>query len=475
MTKKHTYILGAAAIAVVATQVFSQGPLTPPGAPAPTMKTLDQIEPRTALIFGGASMPGVSTGNLTAHFIISEPGSYYLTSNLKVTRTNGIRISGAEGVTLDLNGFEISREGTPSGNGIEISPVSAGASIFNGSIKGFSYGINSPESSGVTASGCAFRNLSISSCTTFGLKAGGGSVVDSCRVFKNQGERALSVGPSSTLSNCTAKENSTWFAIFVDDGGTLKNCTAEGNNGNTSAMYAGKGSSFLNCNASNNDTPSVIYADSGCSLTNCSSSNNNSTFGFRILDNCSLLNCTSSSNSSGAAFFYGFQIRGGCSVVNCTASDNFREGASERFMGRGFNVLKGGTTLERCTASNNGGDGIGSLSQTNNKSEGFIVRNCLCINNGRNAGITTAGIYVSFDGCRIEGNHVMGENRGIQIDAEDSLVIKNSVQDCSVSYEIDPGNRYGQIVDLSAPAPGMLGASSGGNLQTTDPWANFSQ
>ena len=28
---------------------LAQGPLTPPGAPAPTMKTLDQIEPRVGL------------------------------------------------------------------------------------------------------------------------------------------------------------------------------------------------------------------------------------------------------------------------------------------------------------------------------------------------------------------------------------------------------------------------------------------
>jgi hypothetical protein len=45
----------------------AQGSLTPPGAPAPAMKTLAQIEPRTPI----ASAP----------FTISAPGSYYLTTH----------------------------------------------------------------------------------------------------------------------------------------------------------------------------------------------------------------------------------------------------------------------------------------------------------------------------------------------------------------------------------------------------------
>src|SRR5262245_21580150 len=70
---------------------FAQGSLTPPGAPAPTMKTLDQIEPRTPI----ASMP----------FIINQPGSYYIVSNLtQSAAANGILIT-VNNVTLDLNGF----------------------------------------------------------------------------------------------------------------------------------------------------------------------------------------------------------------------------------------------------------------------------------------------------------------------------------------------------------------------------------
>jgi hypothetical protein len=76
---------------------FAQGPLTPPGAPAPTMKTLDQIEARTDVL--------TLAGDADYHHIITQAGSYYLSGNLFVTKPNGIYVRLVEGVTIDLNGF----------------------------------------------------------------------------------------------------------------------------------------------------------------------------------------------------------------------------------------------------------------------------------------------------------------------------------------------------------------------------------
>src|SRR5476651_1165640 len=80
---------------------FGQGTLTPPGAPAPTMKSLDQIEARTPIS--------------SAPFTISASGSYYLTGNLAVTSGAGIIIA-ADFVTLDLNGYTISSTAASAAN-----------------------------------------------------------------------------------------------------------------------------------------------------------------------------------------------------------------------------------------------------------------------------------------------------------------------------------------------------------------------
>src|SRR4051812_11621872 len=106
---------------------FAQGPIIPSGTPGPIYKTLLQIEPRTDLQNAPAS--AVDTTNASGHYIINQAGSYYLTANVVVTKTNGIQIN-AEGVTLDLNGFEISRTGG-TGSGIHIPATSHRATVGN--------------------------------------------------------------------------------------------------------------------------------------------------------------------------------------------------------------------------------------------------------------------------------------------------------------------------------------------------------
>lgn len=72
----------------------------PPGPVAPTMKRLDQIEPRRCV----NSLPG----SATAVHVISEPGNYVLTRDVVgQDRKSGIEITCDGHVSLDLNGFSL--------------------------------------------------------------------------------------------------------------------------------------------------------------------------------------------------------------------------------------------------------------------------------------------------------------------------------------------------------------------------------
>src|SRR5215475_12436191 len=79
----------------IAPFLSAQGPLAPPGAPAPSMKSLDQIDARVAT--AGERIPINATtcpGNAGSVFIIASSGSYFLTGDV-----NGS--SGQNGVTIN--------------------------------------------------------------------------------------------------------------------------------------------------------------------------------------------------------------------------------------------------------------------------------------------------------------------------------------------------------------------------------------
>src|SRR5215469_4488685 len=145
---------------------LAQGSLTPPGPPAPTMKSLAQIEPRTPIS--------------SAPFNITAPGSYYLTTNLSVASGNAVTIL-TNNVMLDLNGFIISSTESPAStsSGILLNGV-INITIVNGLIRsgvtnngsgsysgnGFGSGIFfsglnpvNTRVSGISVSGCRYNGI----------------------------------------------------------------------------------------------------------------------------------------------------------------------------------------------------------------------------------------------------------------------------------------------------------------------------
>lgn len=182
--------------------LLGQGSLTPPpGAPAPTMKTLAQIEARTPIA--------------AAPFTIAQPGSYYLTTNLTVSSGDAITIT-ADGVTLDLNGFTLtSIAATANGTAILLTSGRRDITIFNGHIRrgvtndgsgvfsgsGFGHGINY---SATPPMNVLVSRVTVSGCLGYGifLNNVGPTVVEAC-VVRTMGLYGIL---ASTIKTSTATE-----------------------------------------------------------------------------------------------------------------------------------------------------------------------------------------------------------------------------------------------------------------------------
>jgi hypothetical protein len=180
-------LLALATLNLQLSTAFAQGSLTPPGAPAPTMKSLDQVyarlDSRTAIT------------NASSTYTITMPGSYYLTTNLTVSSGYGIGIN-ASGVTLDLNGFTISStRASASYAGISLNTPLSDVTIVNGHIRsgvtnngsgvysgsGFATGIGY---SSMPPTNVMVSKVSVSGVSNDGINLGTGNatVVEACTV-----------------------------------------------------------------------------------------------------------------------------------------------------------------------------------------------------------------------------------------------------------------------------------------------------
>lgn len=337
----HSLIRTFGIFASTSMGVFGQGPLTPPGAPGPSMKSLDQIEARTPV----STLP----------LVIAAPGSYYLTKSLHFGDASGNAISiTADNVTLDLNGFTLSSDASVTGSGIVITGTK-GIVVRDGTITGttvvavsgtgfnrnwtatpggFSMGvsdfastgsrfsgltIHGTRTSGIHANqGAVLSGISVSGCGTRCIDTNEGAAIDGCQaamcaglgvsvssgvirgtVSQNNATHGITATGQATLSACHTSDNG-WSGIMLTDGGIASHCTSV-RNGNA-GIYAAYGSisqcssslnaheglsvfrgTVANCNARLNGR-SGIYAPSGSVSHSQSSSNSVSGAGYFDLD-----------------------------------------------------------------------------------------------------------------------------------------------------------------------------------------------
>ena len=259
----------------------AQGSLAPPGAPAPTMKTLTQVEPRTPI----SALP----------FVITNAGSYYLTTNVIAIASNpGITIS-ANNVTLDLNGFTV--QGVPTaGTAVSMPNACTNVTVRNGVITGWSN--NGVYGTAVYNLLC--ERLTISDVVNYGIYCIGSGTVRDCLV--------QSAGPSGIyinigiLSGCTARCSGGYgISAYYS---TVLNCTVAGGHGGIWADH----STVSGCSIQSGGGLGIhacSSAVSGCFVQGFSYSGIwLDTSGCQIIGNNCIGNNTSASTSDAGIYVY---------------------------------------------------------------------------------------------------------------------------------------------------------------------------
>ena len=231
------------------------------------------------------------------------------------------------------------------------------------------------------------------------------------------------------------------YGIRLGDGGLVSDCHASYNgvSGISGAL------TVVACVARNNTQYGISIVNGG-TITD-SSAFSNTLYGIYAGNGCTITHCSARSNGDGMIAF------GESLVQGCTAVGN---------TGDGINGQQGTTILD-CVCSENGADGIVVLNMS-------LVRGNTCTNN------LSDGIFVSsFDGNRIEGNHMSGNARGLHVIGAGNVIVRNTANaNTAVNWSIVANNVVGPILNRTAPAsPAISGDSAASSLGSTDANANY--
>lgn len=446
------------------------GSLTPPGAPGPTMKPLDQVEPRTP----------ISQDDIP--LLIDQPGSYYLTENLTVAAvdTSAIEIT-TDSVSIDLMGFTITGPGKDSGwggSGI-YGEYRDNCGVVNGTIQGFAdagvylgdtgmvsgvrvienglYGILMENSAEVK--GCVAEGQGREIAYAYGIVVGSGSVVTDCvcryNIAGDGSGRGIDAAHNSVISGNRCENNDGGgtsgggYGIDASYACVITNNTCRYNEGSGSGNgcgIVGRENCVIRDNvAESNDAGGTGYcygikSGSACTVAGNTCINNDSTagsaYGIYALHGCSIrdnvcrANSTSNDSSpSGGSF--GISASAECTITGNACTDNTND--ADGGYAHGIKVLDRSVVRDNLVAQNNA-NGLGA---TNGLAYGIDTgENCLIIGNNcmenRGKGNGTAIGIVADDDCRIENNHCTDHSGasamsyGIMVEGDNTVVISNT-------------------------------------------------
>ena len=311
------------------------GDLEPSGPPAPTMKTLDEVEPRIPI----QSL----SGSVVAMYIIDKPGSYYFTSDVNIVATNQIGIIvDVNDVTIDLAGYSLIGPGSGTQSGIYMESLS-NVEIRNGTVRDFGhYGIYGQMTTSKGLRIIGIRSLSngregimllgcghlVKDCTAMengqdvvgtGIAVRNGSTVTGNTVYNNNGH-GIQVSDGCTVTGNTCYSNQI-YGIDATNGCTVTGNTVYNNQGlGISTSYA----STVMSNTVYNNNDIGIRVGMGSTITGNTVYNNNKDGIFGDQGSVVTGNTVNNNNQSDTADSGGINVRGNCLVKGNTVNGNLQ-------------------------------------------------------------------------------------------------------------------------------------------------------
>lgn len=393
---------------------MAQGPLTPTGGPSETMKSLDQIEPRTPI----AELP----------FAITESGSYVVTDNLS-SAGYGIIVA-ASGVTIDLAGHTLSGSGNDSGIVADTNDMVV---VRNGTIEGFANGIRAINSNYGRYERLTVRDNLNSGIGIFSiLDEANGNVIRDVSVIAH-GEVGILIAA---------------YSGGVTRGNMVLDSTVMDNEGNALRLHAEDGrvtGTIVRDNVFSGATDfsgvDILSEDGGACNANMFRRNHiidNAHSGLRILAT------GTDSEATGNIIEDNVISRNGSSIPALTVQASASGAAN-------------GNLLARNQVTENEETGIFVHAFGGGTARGNLIRDSVVSGNAIN-GITLGG---DAEGTRVENNRVSGHTIGINAGTTEAFVFRNTLMDNGTAILAGGGNFVGPVVDLD------------GEYTSPNAWANF--